>query len=131
MSFTTRTTAASTLPWRSASGARVGRAAPDGVRPSTGSAGDACGNDMAEARIHRPLAGGLSGRVAPSPENPDYRVPVLPNPPSPRAVSGSSATCFQTPRTTGATTACAMRMPRSMVKGSVPAFMTITCSSPR
>ena len=49
MSSTTRTRAASTLPWRSASDARVRRTAPDGVRPSTGSVGDAYDNAMAEA----------------------------------------------------------------------------------
>ena len=60
-----------------------------------------------------------------------YRVPVLPNPPAPRAVSSSSATSTHPPRTTGASTACAIRIPRSTTNGSCPAFITITCNSPR
>lgn len=60
-----------------------------------------------------------------------YRVPVLPNPPAPRSVASSSATSTHPARTTGASTAWAIRIPRSTVKASLPAFITITCTSPR
>lgn len=49
MSSTTRIGAANTRPKLSASDARVRRTAPERVRPSTGSVGDAYDNAMAEA----------------------------------------------------------------------------------
>jgi hypothetical protein len=58
-------------------------------------------------------------------------VPVLPKPPVPRAVSSTLATSCQRARTTGASTAWAMRAPRSTTNGASPVFSTITCSSPR
>ncbi len=58
-------------------------------------------------------------------------VPVLPKPPPPRAVSSRLGTSCQRARTTGASTAWAMRVPRSTVNGASPAFSTMTWSSPR
>ncbi len=62
---------------------------------------------------------------------PSHAAPVLPNPPVARTVSSSASTSCQSMRRTGERTACAIRMPRSMTNGASPAFMTITCSSPR
>ena len=58
-------------------------------------------------------------------------VPVLPNPPCPRSVWSSAPTSSHAARVTGASTAWAIRAPRSTTNGSVPAFRTITWISPR
>jgi len=70
-----------------------------------------------------------SGRI--EDQLPPYFIPVLPKPTVPRVVTGSSVTSRHVARTSSASTACAMRMPRSMVKGSLPAFIKMTCNSPR
>ena len=57
--------------------------------------------------------------------------PVLPNPPSPRAVSSSSVTTATVTRVTGAITSCAMRAPGSMTNGSRPWLIKTTRHSPR
>ncbi len=57
--------------------------------------------------------------------------PVDPNPPAPRSLSGSADTVSHVTRVTGATTSCAMRMPRSIVTGAAPRLMSATFTSPR
>src|SRR5258706_12649178 len=47
-----------------------------------------------------------------------YQTPEWPKPPLPRLVSGRSTTSSHVTRTTGATTSCAIRMPRATTKGS-------------
>ena len=93
----------------------------------------------------RPVAGGFSrsshpchgaalsrrGRVAAAPRHGARTTPVLPKPPAARAVSSSRSTSTHSMRSTGDSTPCAMRMPRSIVNGASPAFITITFSSPR
>src|SRR5260221_8125398 len=59
------------------------------------------------------------------------QLPVEPNPPLPRGVSSRDATSDMCPRTTGAITNWAMRMPRAMVTGSLPRFTSSTWISPR
>ena len=61
----------------------------------------------------------------------EIHAPVEPNPPVPREVSGSTTTSSNTARTTGASTACATRMPRSTTKSSAPVLSKITPTSPR
>src|SRR5205807_8846842 len=57
--------------------------------------------------------------------------PVLPKPPSARAVSSSDSTTLNEARDTGAMTICAIRSPRRIVNGSVPKFARITFTGPR
>ncbi len=58
-------------------------------------------------------------------------IPVLPKPPAPRTLSGSSSTTSKCARETGATTNCAMRSPRRIVTGADPKLARITPIGPR
>ena len=49
----------------------------------------------------------------------------------PRSVPGNASTGCQAARVTGATTSCAMRMPRSTAKGPGPRLISATFTSPR
>src|SRR5690606_21283027 len=74
---------------------------------------------------------GTDARLGPRRDRAYGPVPVDPKPPAPRALPGSSSTTSHVTRTTGATTSCAMRMPRSITTGSAPRLTSATLTSPR
>ena len=75
--------------------------------------------------------GALSGTGCDFPSAWRRQWPVLPKPPSLRVVASRLSTSCQRTRTTGASTAWAIRAPRSTMNGASPAFSTITWISPR